>query len=74
MPLHDNGADWTAADDHAVAAREQAKLRVFDAAHKADEPHWRDDDAGCFGKGFLAGFGLSLPVWIVVAAAVWWAL
>ena len=41
-PLHDNGADWTAADDNAIAAREQAKLRVFDA-HREDEPHWRDD-------------------------------
>ena len=41
-PLHDNGADWTAADDNAIAAREQAKLRVFDA-HREDEPHWRDE-------------------------------
>ena len=73
-PLHDNGADWTAADDNAVAAREAAKLRVFDAAHQADEPHWQDDDAQRAAKGFAAGFGLSLPFWIIAAALMWWGL
>lgn len=42
-PLHTNGADdWTPDDDAAVASREAAKMRVFDA-HREDEPHWRDD-------------------------------
>ena len=40
MPFAD---DWTADEHAAVAAREQAKLRVFDAAHREDEPHWRDE-------------------------------
>lgn len=72
-PLHSAGPDddWTAADDLATAQREAAKLRVFDAAHKADEPHWRDDDRGCFAKGLVAALAIVLPV---LAVLIWWAL
>lgn len=71
-PLHSAGPDddWTAADDLATAQREAAKLRVFDAAHKADEPHWQDDDATLRRKGITA----MLPVLCLFAFAVWCAL
>lgn len=70
MPMHDNGADWTPSEDAAIAAREAAKLRVFDA-HREDEPHWRDDDAGCFAKGLVAAVAITLPI---LAALIWWGL
>lgn len=73
-PFHDNGADWTPADDLAAAQEEAAKLRAFDAAYRDSEPHWQDDDATRAAKGFVAGFGLSACLWAVIGAAVWWAL
>lgn len=71
-PPHDNGADWTAADDNAVAAREQAELRVFDAAHKAD--HW-DDEAWHAEYATRRRYGIAVLVLLFVAfVAAGWAV